>query len=174
MDYLFGTWALGEYRQHQLSEKHITPVEPPRQATLEFTFWPPNPDGTLIKKLTVPIVNGIVSVSFSVTNNSAVQAKNVAIWIRVHDGCRFKEDPQGLKTWQSLGNFVVKGTLATEIYRGVFLQPIQLEIIPASGIDSFTIDFPYTCDECAPVSADIKDTQKLIVFIKQPEQFGKR
>lgn len=141
--------------------------KPLEKAKLGITFWPPASDSSLINTATIPIENGVVTVTLGIKNISKVQARNGAIWFRVYNGCRFEEDPQGLKTYQEVGNFIVKGTNFVAIYAGAFLQPIRFKIIPPVEINSFIIDFAYTCDECPPADVDIKDIQKLTVFIKR-------
>jgi len=153
-------------KQMALAIEQLAQLKPTKKAMFGFTFWPPRSDGTFINKIALPIENGIITVDLAVKNISTVQATNGGVWIRVHDGCRFEEDPQGLKTLQTLGNFVVKGTRYAAIYAGTYLSPIELKIIPPPRIDSFTIDFAYACEKCPPADEN-NETQKLVVFIKR-------
>jgi hypothetical protein len=138
---------------------------PPVRVILKGTFWPPSPEGNLINKVTVPVENGIVTVAFTLKNVSTIHANNGSIWIQVHNDCRFADDPQGLKTLQKVGNFVVKGVPFVRIDSGVYLQPILLKIIPPTGIDSFIITFAYACDTCPP--ADKDNEERFTVFVKR-------
>ena len=144
-----------------------TPVQMPEpQAALQFTFWPVDPNTeTLINETSLPLLNGVVTASFSAKSVGLDQAKNGKIWIQICDGCRFAEEPVGSEA--PPGESIVRRKRFDAISPGVYFDPMTLKIIPPLEAEYFTIAFKYTCDQCPPINN--KNPQKLKVRVLRPQ-----
>jgi hypothetical protein len=136
---------------------------PQEKARLQFTFFPLGPKFELISEVSVPVVDGIVTVSFTAKEVGPAQANNGQVWIQLCDGCKFAEEPDGVNAPGDDRTSLVRRKRFDSISPGVMFDNTTLKIVPPSGIDSFSIAFKYGCEKCAPIDND--HPQKLIVHI---------
>jgi hypothetical protein len=129
-------------------------------AELQFTFWPVDPKHErLIDEVSLPIVDGVVTVVFSAKNVGATYGNNGQIWIQICDGCKFAAEPEG--TTAPPGDPITRRKGFHSIGRGIYFDPTTLKIIPPPGAPYFTIVFKYSCEQCPTM--DNERAQKLRV-----------
>lgn len=141
------------------------PLSTPNSAELQFTFWPINPDNEKLKDhISLPIVNGIVTVTFSAKNVGTAQADNGQVWIQLCDECAFAEEPGG--TTAPKDDPKVRRKRFDILHMGSYFEGTTLKIAPRVGLTSFKIALKYSCEHCSPV--ENKRPQKLTVNIEPP------
>jgi hypothetical protein len=134
-------------------------------AKLQFTFWPVDPkDERLSDELSLPVVNGVVTVVFSAKNVGKLQAENGQVWIRICDACKYAEEPEG--TTMPPGDPLVRRKRFDTLHIGSYFEGTILKVIPPNGASSFTIALKYACERCPPI--DNRNPQKLRVHILGP------
>jgi hypothetical protein len=128
-------------------------------AKLQFSFWPVGADQRLTDTVSMPLVNGVVSVVFTAKDVGNAQADNGQLWIQICDECRFAEEPEG--TTMPPGDPTVRRKRFDILHMGSYFEATTLRIVPPSGVTSFTIALKYSCERCPPV--DNQNPKKLRV-----------
>jgi hypothetical protein len=138
--------------------------KPQESAKLQFTFWPVSPnDEKLLDEVSVPVVNGIVTVVFSAKNVGTTQADNGQVWIQICDACKFAEEPEG--TTMPPGDPLVRRKRFDTLHTGSYFEGTALKTIPPDRAAWFTIALKYACERCPPI--DNRHPQKLRVNIAE-------
>ncbi|HZW95771.1 MAG TPA: hypothetical protein VFF64_22680 [Candidatus Eremiobacteraceae bacterium] len=151
-----------QFPQQTLEAPKETPKE---SAKLQFTFWPINPnDEKLRDEISLPAVNGVVTVTVSAKNIGTAQADNGQIWIQLCDDCTFAEEPEGSTAPKD--DPTVRRKHFDILHMGSYFEGTTLKIAPRAGLTSFKIALKYSCEHCPPV--ENKHPQTLKVNIVEP------
>src|SRR5882724_6049542 len=139
------------------------------KAKLETSFFLEDDTGDpILHERYVPVENNIAKFDFTIENHSPVFAKDIGLWIRICDACKFHSEPK---------NFVhVAGARESErLFRGFDLPPgaryekLTAEIEVAPGYDKAAVGTQYRCVDCV-----IEDWQQLILLLgrRRPPDFS--
>ena len=131
-------------------------LEPP-QAHLDFVFGNPP---VKARRTPLPINGGKVTIEFSVMVSGKVAAQHGALWVTNCGGCRFENLPPGWLVADSTGH-VINGGEFSNVYLGVYLPPMKVNVVPPIGAASFDIGFSYACQNCPGL--DTRKAQLLTV-----------
>jgi len=129
----------------------------PAQAHLEFVFGNPLAEARMVS---LPVTGGKVTIEFSVIVSGKIAAQHGALWIGSCQACRFASLPPGWQIADGSGHFINGGEFSN-VYVGVHLPPMKVDVIPPPGGTSFNIAFLYTCQNCPGL--DARKAQSLTV-----------
>lgn len=120
-------------------------------AKLQFTFWPVDPKNEkFLDEVSLPVVNGVVTVAFSAKNVGKVQADNGQVWIQICDACKFGEEPEG--TTMPPGDPIVRRKRFDTLHIGAYFEATTLKIVPPKGAAWFMIALKYACERCPSIN----------------------
>lgn len=145
--------------REQINKAKAYLEQPPKLAELIATFGE-KPDQADLSEISVPRRDdGTVELLINIVNNSSVQAKEGAIWVRLCIKCSFAEEPKmftkavGTEEYDRYRNFQV-------IHAGTAIS-IPLKIRPPAMANRFEIDVTLRCENCTTSPA-----KKMIVYVR--------
>jgi hypothetical protein len=127
------------------------------KAAYEVSLWPATITEWPIRRQSLPIVNGVVTFSFTIQIKGHM-AKQTRLWLRLCKGCKYAKEPSG---FQNLTAHAGKGDDPNErmLVVGDFLPnvaftPVDVGVIPPVDQNFFLVGVLVGCENCDPVDPD--------------------
>lgn len=147
-------------RMAKLQQQLDKELSPKPKAKLDFTFFQPGAgEREVVSNVYAPVEANVVRFSFSIVNNSNVNAPDVIVWLRICDLCKFHTEPE-------LSVHVPGAPDFERLYRGINLPPqvqwqklgVEVEIPPK--YQRMAVYGKYRCESC-----ELEDWQQLFVTL---------
>jgi hypothetical protein len=140
------------------------------KARFEASFWPSLITEWPIHRKTMPLVNGVVSVTLTFMARDHM-AKQAVMWLRLCRGCAYAKEPAGFQNLNAHPlsradepneRLLVVGDLLPNV---AFAPIIAMDVIPPPNEDHFDIGVQVGCENCDPI--DPKEFQVLRVDMQR-------
>jgi hypothetical protein len=134
-------------RMGTLQARLESALAPKPKAKLECSFWSPGAQAENLTEIYAPAEGNIVTFSFYIMNRSDVYAKDISLWLRICDDCKFHKEPE-------LSQRVPGSPDSDRLFKnfdlaaGVAFQKITVEMEVPPPFTRAGIGTKYRCADC--------------------------
>ncbi len=134
-------------RMQTLQARLDKALAPKPRAKLECSFWTPGPQNESVTEIYSPAEGNVVTFSFYIMNRSDVYAKDVSLWLRICESCKFHKEPELSQHVPGAPDFdrLFKNF---DLAPGVAYQKLTVELEVPPPFTRAGISTSYRCPDC--------------------------
>src|SRR6266567_875624 len=126
----------------------VTPVPPPSRAEMQFSFYTLDIKSVPFREITLPEINGVVTVDFFARNTGENIATNGELIIYICEECKFAKEPNGFAKLSG-ANELQRNHSFQRVFPDTFMPKMTFEVMIPSKYAWFEIAGYFYCDLCA-------------------------